>query len=116
VGWARRGRCILYRSKSSKDDAASLLHVISFLRLKAKIEIRIRRLLRLLDERVQKHHPALMNAEQHSRDSALRQIAAHFPQPPAERPAQWHADRPGEFHVLDVFADDLPVDPQKALT
>src|SRR5439155_56137 len=63
----------------------------------------------------QENHPALMEAEQHAGDTALRHVAAYLPQPPAERPAQRHADRPGKFHVLDVFADDLPIGPIKAL-
>src|SRR5947208_14688783 len=64
---------------------------------------------------MQQHHLAVLLAEQHPRDTALRERAAHFPQSPAQWPAQRHADRPSKLDVLNVLADDLAVVVRKAV-
>ena len=58
---------------------------------------------------MQKHHSALNDAKQNARNAAPRKIAANLPKPFAKRPAQWHANRLGELHVLYVLADDLSI-------
>jgi hypothetical protein len=75
----------------------------------SQFEVGCRSLLRFLDECVQQNHPALSRAEQHSRDPAFCQIAAHFPQAAAQCPTQRHAYRPGKLNVLDVLSNSFPV-------
>jgi len=50
-----------------------------------------------------------VNTKDDAGNSALQQVARHFSQPFAQRAAERHADRPGEFHVFDVLADDLSI-------
>ena len=45
----------------------------------SQFQIFVRGLLRLLDEAVQKHHPAsLVDVEEHSGDAVPREIASHL--------------------------------------
>src|SRR5262249_20654902 len=67
------------------------------------------RLLRLLLEAVQEDHFAALDAEDDAPDAPAGQAAAHFPQPVPERAAIGHADRPAEFHLLNVVANDASI-------
>ena len=58
---------------------------------------------------MQKHHSAVVDTEQHTRNAAVRQVAANFPKPFPERAAQRHSDGPGELHIFNVFTDDLSI-------
>ena len=71
--------------------------------------MRLRGLLRLLDEAVQQKHLALVNAEYHARYPSMRNVASHFPKATAQGPNQRQAHRPGKLNVLDVFANELPI-------
>ena len=96
-----------------RSNSALLAMLLSscdlLLSLDRQFQITGGRLLCLLDEGMQQYHSAFMFAEQHASDSPLRQCAANFPQPPPQGPAKRHADRPCEFDILDVLADDLAI-------
>ena len=54
---------------------------------------------------MQEHHTIFFNAENHARDTTVRQAASDFPQLAAERTYQRHTNRPRKLDILDVFAD-----------
>ncbi len=53
-------------------------------------------------------HSAFSNTEQNPRNPASRQ-SAPVPEPLPQKSNQRHADRPREFGILDILANDLPV-------
>jgi hypothetical protein len=76
----------------------------------SQLQIFVRGLLRLLDEAVQKHHPApFVDVEEHSGDAVPRDIAAHLIETASQGPAHRHPYRPAELNCLDVLTDPLAV-------
>src|ERR1700730_16435257 len=74
-----------------------------------KVDVRLRRLLRLLDEAVQQDHAPVTHAENHPRDPIAVKHGAHLPQTLAERRAMRSSERPAEFDLLNILADRVPV-------
>jgi hypothetical protein len=58
---------------------------------------------------MKQHHPPFMDAEQHTADPALRDLATDFPKPSTKRAAERHTHGPAKLNVLYVLSDDLPV-------
>src|ERR1700736_3008501 len=74
-----------------------------------KVNVRLRRLLRLLDEAVQQDHGAAAHAENHPRDPVAVERGAHLPQALAEGCAMRSPNRPSEFDLLNILADRVAV-------
>src|ERR1039458_8567419 len=72
-------------------------------------QIRVWRLLALLDETMQQHHALVgVHIEQHSRDPT-RQIGPNLMQSVTKRATGRHTDRPTIFDGLDVLSHRLPL-------
>src|SRR2546426_3677070 len=50
-----------------------------------------------------------IDVEQNAGNPVAREIGADLVDPLAQRPADWHSDRPAEFNRLDVLSDSLPI-------
>jgi hypothetical protein len=80
-----------------------------------QVQVLARRLLRFLDESVEQDHAALfVDVEKDSCNAVLRQARPHFVNTVAERLANWHPDRPAEFHRFDVLPYAFSDPPGKA--
>src|ERR1035441_3973612 len=66
-------------------------------------------LLRFLDEAVQQYHAFPRHAENHPPDLSISQVAPYLPQTVAETATIGHAERPTEFDLLNVPADQLAI-------
>src|ERR1017187_5397739 len=66
-------------------------------------------LLRFLDEAVQQHHAFPRHAENHPPGLPISQFAAYLPQTVAETTTVGHAERPAEFDLLNVTANQFAV-------
>src|ERR1035438_1312700 len=66
-------------------------------------------LLRFLDEAVQQYHAFPRHAENHPPDLSISQVAARLPQTATETATVRHAERPPEFDLLNVPADQLAI-------
>src|ERR1022692_4889158 len=100
--------------KPSKDEPTSpfLFFVISehlLHTLERESQVLGRRLLRFLDEAVQQHHAFPRHAENHPPDLSISQVAAYLPQTATETATVGHAERPTEFDLLNVPADQLAI-------
>lgn len=88
------------------DFLATTLHLL--LTLARSFELSNGRLLRLLDEAMEQHHLAIVNAEENPCDS-VGKIGPHFKKPLPERSAGRHADGPSELDGHDVYPYRLAV-------
>jgi hypothetical protein len=66
-------------------------------------------LLRSLEEAMQQHHAFPRHAENHPPDVSISQVATYLPQAVAETATIGHAERPTEFDLLYIPADQLAV-------
>src|SRR5882672_4459979 len=100
--------------KSSKDEptlpfflcviSEHLLHT-----LQRESQVLSWGLLRFLDETVQQHHALPRHAENYPPDLSISQVAPYLPQPIAETATIGHAERPTEFDLLNVTANQFAI-------
>jgi hypothetical protein len=79
------------------------------LSFQGEVDIRLGRLLGLLDEAVQQNHVAIAQAENHPRNAVVGERAAHLLKTGAERRAMRAAKRPPKFDDLNVLADSVSI-------
>jgi hypothetical protein len=73
-------------------------------------EILVRRLLRFLDETVQKNHLLFsVYIEQHASDTVLRKVRADLVSAIPKRPANRHAQRPAEFNGHNIGSNTFAI-------